>query len=115
MLLTWCRSCIYCLSFHSDDELRVTWDDNIAEFSLLPTSARGTTQTDAFTELQFWRSAFPRPFASREYVFAKRQWTDPLQRACFSVSKGVSEPRSLIHFSPACVNPTVAEVEPRRS
>jgi hypothetical protein len=71
-------------SFHSDDALRVTWDDNIAEFALL--SKHGAREV---TELQFWRSKFPRPFASREYVFAKQHWTDEVEKACFSVSKGV--------------------------
>eukprot|EP00240_Pyramimonas_obovata_P001397 CAMPEP_0118922576 /NCGR_PEP_ID=MMETSP1169-20130426/1459_1 /TAXON_ID=36882 /ORGANISM="Pyramimonas obovata, Strain CCMP722" /LENGTH=496 /DNA_ID=CAMNT_0006863471 /DNA_START=183 /DNA_END=1670 /DNA_ORIENTATION=+ len=67
-------------TFQSDDDLRCKWDANILEFALL-----GQHQADEHTQLQYWRSKFPRPMAAREYIFVKRSWSE--EDGLYSISK----------------------------
>lgn len=70
-------------AFHLDATARQEWDAGVERYEQLDV-APPPQQTqhkavvdDAALSLQFWRMAFPAPFASRDYVCARRVWRAP--------------------------------------
>ncbi|KAK9820651.1 hypothetical protein WJX81_006833 [Elliptochloris bilobata] len=70
--------------FQHDDAARPAWDAALLEACSLPlTDGVNARESGIF----HFRARWPRPMASREYVYARRVWPRPSEGGCYSVSR----------------------------
>lgn len=72
--------------FHLDDGARELWDEGAISIDRLSPDGLGHARKHTEWCIHRYVSKFPRPMASREYVYARRVWHRPSDGGCYAIS-----------------------------